>query len=48
MDLIMTNEWLSVLCYTRKQPLEMNLLHKGKVSGQSLAFTDKQAQNWAG
>lgn len=44
----MTNECLSVLCYTRKQPLEMDLLHKRKVSGQSLAFTDKKVQNWDG
>lgn len=44
----MTNEWLSVLCYMSKQPLEMDLLHKHKVSGQSLAFTEKKVQNWAG
>lgn len=47
MDLIMTNEWLSVLCYMSKQPLEMDLLHKRKVSGQSLVFTEKKAQDGA-
>lgn len=42
----MTNEWLSVLCYMRAQPLEMDLLCKRKVSGRLLAFTDKNAPNW--
>lgn len=42
----MTNEWLSVLCYMRKQPLEMDLLQQCKVSAQASTFIDKKAQNW--
>lgn len=45
MDLITTNECLSVLCYMRKQPLEMNL-SQGKVSIQWSMLIDKKANNW--
>lgn len=46
MDSIMAKERVSVLCYMRKQPLEMDLLPKGTVSGQLPVFIAKKIHNW--
>lgn len=45
MDLIMTNECLSVLCYMRIQPHEMNL-SQGEVRIQWSMFIGKNAHDW--